>query len=119
MDAAEDLARLDDALRRSVAQRDKLVAARTIDAGETEEMPEHAADARQAVSASRRRSPRSVEGSSGEVFIDPFATAVAIDAGGREIADPFELGARASIVVMAVEHRIAGSHRAEPRSGDA
>ena len=68
-------------------------------------------------SASTRRRLRSEVGAERRGFIDQRAAGIAVDAGGREIADPAQgRGAAAIDVAVLVEDRIArlvGRHRAE------
>src|SRR4051794_4916139 len=97
MDAVEDLAWFDDAPGGSRGQLCQLVAAGTVNTGKPENMHRDAAagterkpcpldiGARLRTRLARRRRRR---------FVDPAAGMVAIEADGREITDPAQIGCR-------------------------
>ena len=94
MDAREDLARLVDATRRARLHLIDRTAAGSVDAGQAEDVDGRArlhahrlpgALGRQALDAARLRR------AGGRFLVDPAAAMVAIDAGGRQVAQPARL----------------------------
>ena len=55
-------------------------------------------------------------GPQGAVLIHPAAAAIAVNSGGRQIADPFQARRGGDVVAMAIQHRIAAPVRR--RGGD-
>src|SRR5204862_7395748 len=114
VDARENLARPVDAFCGAGAQRVEQAAARAVDAGEAEDVYRHAVplpqiepallgdDAAPAALAARVQF---------RILVHPATAAVAINAGGGEIAEPLEAGPvheTGNVVAMGAEHRIAG-----------
>src|SRR3546814_808765 len=109
MDAAENLARLDDALRRAAADGVELTTAGTIDARQPEDMHRQVAIAPErepggfgfgaAPAAVMARIDRAA-------LVNPAAAMVAIDTGGREIAEPFQMRQLRQIGPVPAQNRI-------------
>ena len=121
VDAVEHLARLDDALRRALAQAVDGAAARPVDAGEAEDLRALAAAVRRA--RATPPPPRRAGGRArrrarvGVVSSTQAPPLVAVDADGRQVADPAQIdGARARSRGVVAQHGVAvgvGRHRDE------
>ena len=112
MDAAEGVAGFGDAAGGAGAQIVERGAAGAVNAGEAEQIH------REAVTQGRpllfRRHPAlAARAGRGDLrgFIDPGAGAVAIDAGGGQVAGPAQIGRGADLGVMGGEHRVPRSIR--------
>ncbi len=111
VDAVEDLTRLDDAPGSSGLELIEGAAARTVNAGKTEDrdMPAPGRRELQPLVLGQKPPLASLrDRRAGRRFVDPSTTAVAINTDGREVAEPRRVRGRGQVLGVMDQHGIAG-----------